>query len=85
MRSITHGGWKLISSPDGVETGMLFDLKSDPGETNNLVAANLEVAAKMNQELQQWMDASKPFEAPKGSVHLSVEQEKSLKSLGYLR
>lgn len=85
LRSITRGGWKFVGSPDDMKTGMLFDLKSDQGETNDLIAADPEEAARMAQGLQQWMDANKQFEAPKGSIHLTIEQEKILKSVGYLK
>jgi len=85
LKSITRAGWKFIASPDNMKAGLLFDLRSDPGETNNLFAANPAMAAQMIQGLQEWMDANRQFEAPKGSIHLTAEQEKILKSVGYLK
>lgn len=85
LRSITLRGWKFISFPGGAIDGMLFDLNSDPGETNNLISLKPDVAGSLKRDLLQWMEANKPFEAPRGSVQLTPEQEKILKSLGYIR
>ncbi|MEI6810311.1 MAG: sulfatase [bacterium] len=85
LRSVLENGWKLIVSPDKSETGMLFDLKSDPGETNNLFSVKPDVAVRLGSVLQQWMSANKPFDAPTGTIHLTPDQQKVLKSLGYVK
>ena len=50
--AIRSGDWKLIHC---VHTPpMLFDLKSDPSEQNNLYAAHPEKAAELWEQLNQW-------------------------------
>jgi arylsulfatase len=34
----------------------LYDLEADRGETNNLVESHPEIARKMQEQWQQWMD-----------------------------
>lgn len=85
LRSVMENGWKLIVNPDKRETGMLFDLKSDPGETNNLFSIKPDVAVRLGSVLQQWMSANTPFDAPTGTIHLTPDQQKILKSLGYVK
>jgi Tfp pilus assembly protein PilF len=59
QRSITKDRWKYISSvkPE------LFDHKSDPGETKNLIADEPRTAAKLLEELRNRYDAMTPGEA----------------------
>ena len=85
LKSVAIGNWKLIADPAGRKPLMLFDLASDPKEARNILEEQPEVAARLNGELDRWMDRTEPFTAPRGTVHLTPEQEKTLKSLGYLK
>ena len=42
--------WKLVS-PGAGEPSLLFDITTDPNETNDLAAKNPEVIAKLTREL----------------------------------
>jgi arylsulfatase A-like enzyme len=50
---IRRGPWKLIETfdPQGLE---LYNLADDLGETNNLAAANPELAGDLRRELDAW-------------------------------
>lgn len=50
---VRRGPWKLIETfdPEGVE---LYNLADDLGETNNLAAANPELAGELRRELDAW-------------------------------
>lgn len=61
QRSVRHGDWLYMRTYD---TGlhdwpaeMLFDLKRDPRETDNLAGRRREVVTKSRALLQQWVDA----------------------------
>jgi hypothetical protein len=57
LRSERH---KLILArepdPYGSSPRELYDLLADPGEQNNLVAAQPDLAAALEAELEQWID-----------------------------
>ncbi len=53
--SMREGRWKFLVNPDGSEA-QLYDLETDEGETNNLLANEPERAAAMAEELAQWTD-----------------------------
>lgn len=44
-RAVRDGDWKWVRPPD--EAGMLFDLKQDPGERNDLAARHPDVAKRL--------------------------------------
>jgi uncharacterized sulfatase len=66
-----QGKWKLILTYDGVvgrhaashrrteRRPQLFDLLSDPHETNNLAANHADVVAKLAKEIDAWWPVSK--------------------------
>ncbi len=65
--AIRDGKWKLIEwrEDDSLE---LFDLESDPGESNNLAKENPGIASKLRAKLTAWREAigaKKPAENPR--------------------
>ena len=46
------GNWKLLL--DGLAREMLFDVSQDPGERNDLAAANTAVVRRLHQQLLAW-------------------------------
>ena len=54
---IRHGDWKLIES---LEDGSmeLYNLKSDPGETKNMVSQNPELATELQARLSNWREVT---------------------------
>ncbi|QDU39552.1 Choline-sulfatase [Maioricimonas rarisocia] len=51
--AMREGNWKLLCNPDGSDM-QLFDLGSDPSETDNVAGKQIEVAAGMRSRLQEW-------------------------------
>jgi arylsulfatase A-like enzyme/Tfp pilus assembly protein PilF len=78
QRSVTSENWKYIRSPE-VE---LYDLASDPQETNNLASALPERA----QELEDLLAALEQTMTTRqgAAVELSPQEQRALASLGYL-
>ena len=74
---------KLIRSSDGDDE--LYDLESDPGEKENLLAREPEVAREMANHLEHFK-SSRPerLEPGKEAVAPTPEQIEELKALGYL-
>ena len=54
VTTVTAGDWSLLYSMDEGMSG-LFDLKSDPGQTSNLIADRLDVAGELHQYLLRFM------------------------------
>jgi arylsulfatase A-like enzyme len=50
--AIRSGNWKLLKFGD--RATYLFDLSKDPGEKNNLLKEQPEIAAKLGAELAEW-------------------------------
>jgi arylsulfatase A-like enzyme/Flp pilus assembly protein TadD len=78
QRSITKDRWKYISSvkPE------LFDRKSDPGETKNLIADEPRRAAGLLKELRNRYEAMTPGEA--AVPEWDSAAQKALEKLGYI-
>ena len=55
--AIRRGKWKYLRSD---EREYLFDMEKDPGETNNLLSQQPELAASLHTELQAWADTQSP-------------------------
>lgn len=51
--AMREGDWKLLVNDDGSDT-KLYNLKSDPGETTNLVESESKTAASMKQRVLAW-------------------------------
>ena len=78
QRSITKDRWKYISSvkPE------LFDHKSDPGETKNLIADQPRTAAKLLDELRNRYEAMTPGEA--AVPQWDSAARRAIEQLGYV-
>ncbi|MFT5441832.1 MAG: arylsulfatase A-like enzyme [Myxococcota bacterium] len=82
QRMVRNRDWKLLYIPN--EAGglvRLFDLRNDPGENQDVAAANPNVVAELRRALDDTM-----ANEPGGSVEkeLSEEEKESLRALGYL-
>lgn len=82
LDSWTQGGWKLIRRSDG--SLMLFDLKSDPKEQNDLSAVE---AARLESMLKEMEAVTKGMDAlNRGtSASLDAATQRRLDGLGYGR
>lgn len=80
-QALFEGPWKYIQSSD--DHHELYDLSRDPGETDNLIASQPEVAARLARQLDQWLVSRRPAAPPAPLEELDEEDLKRLKSLGY--
>lgn len=80
LRCLRTGGWKYIHAP----RPELYDIRQDPGETNNLVAREAQRAAAMRERLREIIAASpEPAAADDASVRLDQATLDRLQGLGY--
>lgn len=54
--AMRDGNWKLLCNPDGSQL-MLFDLKQDVGEKNNLADSQPETTTRMKRQVINWWEA----------------------------
>jgi arylsulfatase A-like enzyme len=93
--SVWDGKWKLIHVPNKIDRSLmkaceyeLYNLDEDPGELNNLYAAEPQLVARLRQVLKDWSEpwvkvAYSPVDITGAEVDEKTLQE--LRSLGYLR
>jgi arylsulfatase A-like enzyme len=82
--SVRLGRWKLIIASRPAESMQLFDLESDPKETNDLAAARPEVAADLSARLDAWRRAHPLFEPERTSRSVSEPVMQQLRAMGYV-
>lgn len=80
MQSWRTRDWKLIMSTEPE----LYDLKKDPGETNNLYGARKDVAQKMEADLDDFLKVTTAPEKEENKMAVDEETKKQLMSLGYV-
>lgn len=82
-----QGGWCKFADVDLTRPDMLFDLKTDPLEKNDLSSSQVKILENMQQDLENWLLAlnqkwplryQKPRKLPK-------QTEEQLKALGYIQ
>jgi len=89
---VEPGKWKLIygARPFPVQAGgpasrfVLFDLQKDPGERENVIGAQPDVARRLIAELLAWRLAHPPYERSSGSYEMGGAESKQLQGLGYI-
>ncbi len=87
-RAIRDERWKLARASDG--TSELYDLESDPGETNDLSTVHTEIVSRLSRELDRWIedlggdDDQRWSHAASPTGELSGEMRERLAAFGYL-
>ncbi|HMB69784.1 MAG TPA: sulfatase, partial [bacterium] len=76
LRAVQADGWKYVRAPESE----LYDLRSDPGETRNVIDEHPERAA----ELAAQLDSLIREEVSGESVELDAAAREALESLGYV-
>ena len=81
LRMVSDERYKYIAAP----RSELYDLRNDPGETQNLLSLKSELGGEMAALLDDWMAGTDDAEAgAEASRDLSADEEAKLRSLGYL-
>lgn len=76
---VVHQGWKLVVQDQKTE---IYNLREDPKELTNQLAAERDRADAMNKLLDAWKAAAPKVNAT--AKELSKDDVEALKSLGYL-
>ena len=59
--SVRAPRWQLVSASKGADKNwMLFDVKADPGERNDVAAQNPQIVAEMDAAYDRWWDSVQP-------------------------
>jgi len=82
-RSISDGNYKFIWASNGVHE--FFDIRSDPGETDNIIHIENERAAQYERRLAEWHDSSSRPISKKEDLIIDDETREALESLGYMK
>ena len=83
QRAAWNRRFKLVEYPrlEGGYSRALYDLETDPAESENVIAAHPEVTAQLDAALRAW-SASIPTDAP--PPERDEEQLEMLRALGYV-
>jgi arylsulfatase A-like enzyme len=92
--TVRHGAWKLIHVRDEADLRLmagtpyeLYDVRADPAERNNVAHEHPELVARLGRVLRDWY-AGGPQWLERGEEvdlrTLSPEEQKMLRSLGYI-
>lgn len=82
-RSVADGRFKLIQDLGG-EAFWLFDLKQDPGEMRDVLAAERRTFHRLRETLGGWLARTEGQGRADESLRKAKEAEEKLRSLGYL-
>ena len=84
VRGVLHGSRKYIRRLGPVAGEMLFDVVNDPGERENLLAADPETAARLGRMLDTYeRDTSGQAPAPEKPRDVPAAVQDRLRALGY--
>ena len=83
LRAGFSGRYKLIWSSDGKHE--LYDLQSDPDETDNLAESEPKRVSRMEAQLRTWVRSIPAYTYPSGKKkpHLDPQIVRHLRALGY--
>lgn len=81
-KSIINDRWKLIMSLPVLDSPMLFNLEDDPGEKKNIYYSEIKKGGALRDEMLRRIENLNNPEPEMSKV--SSEDEKRLKSLGYI-
>ena len=92
-RTVQDRQWKLVYHPplptrngERPELWELYDLTTDPGETNNLLDLHPNELRRLRRQLVAWMDGRDWIRPPKEQIEAHNEETlRALEALGYLQ
>ena len=80
LKGLTNGRWKYIDAP----RPELYDLDSDPAETENLIESRGAIAARLREALEALVASSAPDDGTSRLRDTTAEERKMLEALGYM-
>jgi len=83
LKSVRTADWKLVYDLSK-RTYELYNLKNDPGETNNLIETEKDMFKLLKKKLEEWQARPRP-RLIKAAKPLNEETKKRLRNLGYLQ
>jgi arylsulfatase A-like enzyme len=82
LRAILTEEYKYIRGSDGSDE--LYDIRSDPGETNDIADTHREIVNELDTQLDEWLDSFEHADHT-GSVEMNEDTKARLEDLGYLQ
>ncbi len=82
--SVTAGSYQFMHAVGGPDADELFDHETDPGEQNNLAAAEPAVAASLREKIEAYLEDKPAADAAPREVELDEMHLEQLRALGYL-
>lgn len=83
VRSVSDGRYKLIEDL-GKGTSALYDTKTDPKETKDILTQERRIYHRLHKELEAWLERAEGAASASLSLKNAAEAEKKLRALGYL-
>jgi len=83
LYALRHADWKLIVDT-ATDSHRLFDLASDPGETNDLAASRPHELDEMTRRLRAWRAGLDPL-PDRGEASVDAGETEQLRALGYIQ
>ena len=81
LRAIKVDQWKYIWASDGKHE--LYDLASDPTESNNLIELHPEIAQQLQLKLEEWVDGHE-MSVTSAEPEIDSDLKFRLEALGYM-
>ena len=82
LRAVRTDRYKYIRGSDGSQE--LYDVRDDPGETEDLADTNGDVVAALDVTLEEWLDSFEHADLS-GDVEMREDTRARLEDLGYLQ
>ena len=85
LEAVREGDWKLIRRIRKKKRPLLFNLRDDPGENENLLKSEPARARRMAELLDGWKGRRENFRPPRSAGKMGKKRREKLKALGYLK
>jgi arylsulfatase A-like enzyme len=83
LKTILTSKWKYIYDYES-KTSQLYNLKSDPSESQNLIRKEVSVGKQLHEQLFDWAEHAQKYPTTQENINLSEEEKEKLKELGYI-
>ena len=85
LGAIRSSRWKLIMDKKGLELKELYDIKKDPGELQNVISSNPEVAQKLSKEYISKIKSLPSYQNNKSEFFSDTDEEtrEKIQKMGY--